>query len=65
MRALAEQLMTKSQLFACTSTWILDHMASKKIPKHKKETLDTWSKDRLTVHIAGNYCCAKGKNFYK
>src|SRR5687768_1816610 len=56
MRSLADQLMQRSKYFPFSSVWILDHMASKKIPKYKKETLDSWSKDKLTVHITGSYC---------
>ncbi len=33
--------------------WYLDHMASKALPKFRKEKADAWAKDHLTIHLAG------------
>lgn len=53
---LAEKFYKRSQMFGHVHMWFLDHMASKKIPKYKKETQDSWSKDHLTIHLAGELC---------
>lgn len=35
--------------------WYLDHMASKPIPKFRKEKADMWAKDHLLLHLAGAF----------
>jgi len=53
---LTDILHFRSKCYNQVHTWYLDHMASKAIPKFRKEKADIWSKDHLVIHLAGAYC---------
>jgi len=42
-------------IYAEEAAIVVDNMASKSIPKFKKEKSDSWSKDKLTLHIGGTH----------
>jgi hypothetical protein len=45
----------KSKAFPNYCSFVVDNMASKVIPKRRRESLDTWSKDKLILHLGGVY----------
>jgi hypothetical protein len=45
----------RSKNYPNTQAILIDNMASKNIPKYRKEKADAWSKDKLTVHLGGSY----------
>jgi hypothetical protein len=55
MFQIGETLHFRAKCFPESNTYYLDHMASKPIPKHRKDTAEAWSKDHLVLHLAGSY----------
>lgn len=49
----SQQLISK--LYPGCTSFVVDNMASKSIPKRRKEKNDAWSKDKLTWHIGGTF----------
>ena len=47
---------TRAKNYANVHAFVIDNMASKNIPKFRKEKADAWSKDKLTIHLGGSYC---------
>ncbi len=50
---LQKRLQNESKLYHDTASFVIDNVASKSLPKRKKEKLDAWSKEKLTFHIGG------------
>lgn len=45
----------RAPVFAEEASIVVDNMASKVLPKFRKEKSDTWSKQKLVVHIGGTH----------
>ena len=52
--------------FASTNlhVWYLDHMASKPIPHTRRDTTDSWGKEHMIVHLAGEFRSQKDSVHY-
>ena len=50
---LQKRLQIESKLYHDRVSYVVDNVASKSLPKRRKEKLDAWSKDKLTIHIGG------------
>ena len=48
-----KRLQIESKLYSDRVSYVIDIVASKSLPKRRKEKLDAWSKDKLTIHIGG------------
>lgn len=52
---LSESFRVRAKNYKHVYSYVVDNMASKNIPKYKKEKADAWSKDKLTLHLGGTY----------
>ena len=46
------------------SSFVIDNMSSKVLPKRRKETCDAWAEDRMVVHLGGVYEDKTDNAFY-
>jgi len=61
---ISKNAQTRSKVFSQQASIVIDNMASKAIPKRKKECADAWSKDKLTLHIGATFFDHENKAHY-